>query len=115
MQADKHTHVANMHRELEMLYTADRKHMHTMLQTYKCVQELATPKICLKLSYMSERHDVQIRATTQHQLDIPFRRLQVSKKAPTSGWLALWPDGPRDQPPSGIRQETNHPTMGSIA
>ena len=90
LQADRRTHVADMHRNLGMMYTSDRRHLHTMLQTYKCVNKLAPTKVCSQLRLVEERHDRRTRATTQQQLDIPFRKLALSKKAFRIRAPSLW-------------------------
>ena len=68
LQADKRAHVVTMHQELEMMYTSDRRHLHTILQTVKWVNNLAPAHICLQLTRVEDVHNRHTGAVTQQQL-----------------------------------------------
>ena len=90
LQADKRTHIAEMHQALDLMYTADRRHMHTLLQTNKCLNELVPAKVCSQLMKIETVHNRQTRSATQQELYIPFRRLDLTKKAFRIRGPSLW-------------------------
>ena len=81
LKTDWHSHVADLHRDLNLHYLADKWHFHTLNQVYKCVNELALPPLCQQLHLVSERHNVGIRHALANKLQVPQVRLELSKKA----------------------------------
>ena len=90
LQAGRSTHVADMHRELNMIYLTDRRHIHTINQTYKCVYKLAPERLHSQIQMISHNHNMTTRSITQNQLQIPHCNLEMTKRAFRHRAPALW-------------------------
>ena len=62
LQKDACTHVADMHREVKLMYLSDRRHQHTIVQTYKCLPGLAPNSVASQLETVSNNHDMSTRS-----------------------------------------------------
>ncbi len=90
LQKDRKTHVADMHRELKLCYLADRRHQHTMNQTYKCVHGIAPKKLCDQIQTVQNEHGMASRAKSNSALAIPNCRLEVTKRSFRHRAPSLW-------------------------
>ena len=90
LQADKRTHIKDMHQELCLIFLSDRRKMHTLNQVYKCVYQLAPQNVASLVSLVSEHHSVNTRASTSLKLHVPDICLNICRRAFKYRGLQLW-------------------------
>ena len=90
LQKDRKTHVADMHREANLIYLSDRGHQHTMVQTYKCIHGLAPQRVSQQLEVVTNGHAMSTRSKCNLELAIPRCRLETTKKSFRYRAPALW-------------------------
>ena len=90
LQGDSRSHVSDMHKELKLNYLADRRHMHTLNQVYKCINDLSPTHVNNQISLMSTNHQMQTRSTLSHVAYVPNIRLEVCRKSFRYRGPCLW-------------------------
>ena len=90
LQKDRRTHVADMHREAKLHYLSDRRHQHTMNQTYKCVYGMAPSKLCEQLVPVQNAHVMTSRAKSNSVLMVPYCRLEMTKRSFRHRAPSMW-------------------------
>ena len=79
LQTDKWAHITDMHKELNLMYLADRRHTHTIGQVFKCLHGLAPPHVCEQIKMV--QHAMTTRSSVANKLEVPVFRLEVSHQA----------------------------------
>ena len=84
-------HVADMHREVKLMYLAGRRHLHTIHQTYKCLNSLVPEKkLASQIEVMENNHSMSTRSKTSSELFIPHFRIETTKRAFRYPAPSLW-------------------------
>ena len=79
-----------MHREANLIYRSDRRHQHTMLQTYKCLHGLAPERVSNQITIVNNAHTMSSRSKSNGELAHPHCKLETAKRAFRYRAPSLW-------------------------
>ena len=84
LKADWWTPTTELHQKTNLIYIADRRHFHTMVQVYKCLNGMAPETLTNQLSQVENKQQsggVTTRSSSRGDLLIPDIKLEVTRKS----------------------------------
>ena len=90
LKKDRRSHVADLHKDTNMHYLADRRHFHTLNQVFKSLNNLAAKNIANQLKLVKNQHLRNTRQAASMKLQVPQVQLEMSKKSFKFRGPQLW-------------------------
>ena len=81
LKEDRRAHVKDMHQRTKLHYLADRRHILTLTQVYKCINGLAPQKLSQQIKLRKDQSVRSTRSSDTLEAVVPNIRLDICRKS----------------------------------